>query len=58
MLVAAAVPSLGVTFLVILSAFSGAGITKATLIGLMVAVGFVQIVIIGYANVTRPEVFS
>lgn len=58
MLVAAAIPSLGVTFLILLSAFSGAGIDKSTVLGLM-GVSFVaQLIIIGFAQSSRPALFG
>lgn len=58
MMVAAAIPSLGVTFLVLLSAFSGAGVDQGTILGLL-AVSFIgQIVIIGFAQSSRPALFG
>jgi flagellar protein FlaJ len=58
LLVAAAIPSLGITFLVLLSAFSGIGITvsKIMLLLLFAAVG--QITLIGYMSSTRPDIFG
>lgn len=58
MLVAAAVPSLGITFIVLLSAFSGTGTGPTTIIALLVILFFVQIIILGYVNATRPAVFG
>ncbi|MFH1785607.1 MAG: type II secretion system F family protein [Candidatus Micrarchaeota archaeon] len=58
MLVAAVVPSLGVTFMVLLSAFGGLGVDLFT-VGLLVGgSAFLQIVMIGYMNSTRPELFG
>jgi flagellar protein FlaJ len=58
MLAAAAVPSLGVTFLVLLSAFGDFGVTVET-VGLLVAgSALVQIAMIGYMSSTRPEIFG
>ncbi|HLC68696.1 MAG TPA: type II secretion system F family protein [Candidatus Bilamarchaeaceae archaeon] len=58
MLIAAAIPSLGVTFMILLSVFTGAGIEKNTIF-MLVGVSFVlEIMIIGYAHSTRPGVFG
>ncbi len=58
MLVAAAIPSLGITFLALLSVFSGIGVTPETILGLVGGSVFAQIVIIGYISNTRPEIFG
>lgn len=58
MLIAAAIPSLGVTFLVLLSAFSGAGVNQATIFMVLGASFFAQAAILGYASVTRPSIFG
>lgn len=58
MLIAAAVPSLGVTFIILLSAFSGAGVDITTVGGLLAVSGVVQLIIIGYVNTTRPDIFK
>ena len=58
MLVAAAVPSLGITFIVLLSAFSGTGTGPLTIIAFLTVLFFVQIMILGYANATRPAIFG
>jgi len=58
MLSAAAIPSLGITFLVLLSAFGDFGVTAGTIQMLVAASAFIQIVMIGYMSSTRPEVFG
>jgi len=58
MMGAAVVPSLGITFLVLLSAFSGLGVSFNTLIMLVGASAALQVVMIGYMSSTRPEVFG
>jgi flagellar protein FlaJ len=58
MLIAAAIPSLGITFLVLLSAFSGMGVTVEKVVGLIVGAAIGQIVMIGYMRSTRPEIFG
>jgi flagellar protein FlaJ len=58
MLVAAVVPSLGITFLVLLSAFSELGVDMATVLTLVVGSGVMQIAMIGYMSSTRPEIFG
>jgi len=58
MLVASVVPSLGITLMVLLSAFSGIGVDLTTI---AVLVGFstvAQAVMIGYMGSTRPELFG
>ena len=57
MLVAAALPSLGVTFLILLSTFSGAGVSIWTIAMMLAAASVVQVIIIGYVNTTRPDIF-
>ncbi|MDO8554857.1 MAG: type II secretion system F family protein [Candidatus Micrarchaeota archaeon] len=57
MLVAAALPSLGVTFLILLSTFSGAGVSIVTLAAVVAGSTVVQIAIIGYVNTARPDIF-
>ncbi|MFH1521029.1 MAG: type II secretion system F family protein [Candidatus Micrarchaeota archaeon] len=58
MLVAAVVPSLGVTFMVLLSAFGGLGVDVST-VGLLVGgSALLQIIMIGYMSSTRPELFG
>jgi len=58
MLIAAAIPSLGITFLVLLSAFSGMGVSVDKIVGLIAASAIGQIVLIGYMGSTRPEIFG
>lgn len=58
MLAAAVVPSLGITLMVLLSAFSGLGV-DITMIVLLVGCSMaVQIILIGYMRSTRPELFG
>ena len=57
MLVAAAIPSIGVTFLLILSTFSGAGIGEDTIL-LIIGLSFVmQLMMIGYMRAIRPVTY-
>ena len=58
MLAATVVPSLGITFLVLLSAFSGLGVTFATLLMLLAGSVLIQVIMIGYMSSTRPEIFG
>jgi len=58
MVVAAVVPSLGITFLVLLSAFSGLGVSFTTLVILLSISVLIQCIMIGYMSSTRPEIFS
>jgi len=58
MLIAAAIPSLGITFLVLLSAFSGMGVSVDKILGLIFGAAIGQIVLIGYMASTRPEIFG
>lgn len=58
MLIAAAIPSLGITFLVLLSAFSGMGVSVEKILGLIIGAAIGQIVMIGYMASTRPEIFG
>jgi len=58
MLAATVVPSLGITFLVLLSAFSGLGVTFTTLLMLLGGSVLIQVVMIGYMRSTRPEIFG
>lgn len=58
MMSAAVIPSLGITFLVLLSAFSDFGITLET-VGMLVGFSvFMQVILIGYMSSTRPEIFG
>jgi pilus assembly protein TadC len=55
---AAALPSIGIAFLVLLSLFGGLGVDTGT-IGLLVGTSVVfQIVVIGYVSSTRPDLFG
>jgi flagellar protein FlaJ len=56
MLVAAAIPSLGLTFFILLSTFSGVGVTIETIWTLIVISVLAQLAIIGYMIKTRPEI--
>jgi pilus assembly protein TadC len=58
MLAATVVPSLGITFLVLLSAFSGLGVTFTTLLLLLGMSVLAQVIMIGYMHSTRPETFG
>ncbi len=57
-LVAAAIPSLGVTFLVLLSSFGGAGVDSLTVFGILGVSFFTQGIMLGYVNATRPAIFG
>ncbi len=58
MMIAAAVPSLGITFLILLSSFSGVGIDATTIYLLLGGSVFMQIAIIGFVSTSRPEVIG
>ena len=58
MLAAAVVPSLGITFLVLLSAFGDLGVTLETIAMLVGGSAMFQIIMIGYMTTTRPEIFG
>lgn len=58
MLVASVVPSLGITLMVLLSAFSGLGVDMSTLAILVGGSALVQIAMIGYMGSTRPGLFG
>jgi pilus assembly protein TadC len=58
MLIAAAIPSLGITFLVLLSAFSGIGVTMDKILMLIIGAAIGQVVLIGYMASSRPDVFG
>jgi flagellar protein FlaJ len=58
MLIAAAIPSLGITFLILLSAFSGLGVTMSSILILVVVAAIGQLILIGYMAQTRPEIFG
>jgi flagellar protein FlaJ len=58
MLIAAAIPSLGITFLVLLSAFSGFGVSVDKILGLIFGAAIGQVILIGYMGSTRPAIFG
>ena len=58
MFAAAVVPSLGVTFLVLLSAFSDLGVSIETVSMLVLGSAIMQVALIGYMGSTRPEIFG
>jgi pilus assembly protein TadC len=58
MLSAAAIPSMGVTFLIVLSAFGGMGVSDALILAVVGASLLLQLVIIGYMNSARPAVYE
>ncbi len=58
MLVASVVPSLGITLMVLLSAFSGLGVDVTTISLLVGSSAVVQVILIGYMGSTRPELFG
>jgi len=51
-------PSLGITFMILLSAFSGLGVTMESVIMLVFGASMLQIIMIGYMASTRPELFG
>ncbi|MFH0884329.1 MAG: type II secretion system F family protein [Candidatus Micrarchaeota archaeon] len=51
-------PSLGITFMILLSAFSGLGVTIDNVIMMIIGASLLQIVLIGYMASTRPELFG
>lgn len=55
---AAAVPSIGIAFLVLLSAFGGIGVDLTTIGALLVGTSLFQIVLIGYISNARPDLFG
>lgn len=56
MLFSVAIPTLGVTMLVVLSGFAGFVITRGTFVLLIVITVFIQIAIIGFIKTRRPVV--
>jgi flagellar protein FlaJ len=58
LLVASVVPSLGITLMVLLSAFSGLGVNMVTIAILVGSSAVGQIIMIGYMSSTRPELFG
>jgi pilus assembly protein TadC len=57
MLTSAAMPSIGVTFLIILSTFSGAGINEQTIFSVIGASFVLQMMLIGYIRGVRPVIY-
>jgi len=58
MLGATVAPSLGITFMVLLSAFSGLGVTTETIAMLIGGSAIFQLILMGYMSSTRPEIFG
>jgi flagellar protein FlaJ len=56
MLVAAAIPSIGMTFLILLSTFSGIGLSEEAYLVILFGTFLGQIGLIGYINSARPAV--
>lgn len=57
MLIAAAIPSIGVTFLIILSTFSGIGIDEQTIFMILIFSSVLQILMMGYVKSVRPVIY-
>lgn len=51
-------PSLGITFMILLSAFSGLGVTMDNVMILVGGASALQVIMIGYMASTRPELFG
>jgi flagellar protein FlaJ len=58
MLVGVVAPSLGITFMILLSAFSGLGVTIENAMVLIICTSIIQVVMIGYISSTRPDLFG
>lgn len=58
MFTAAVIPSLGVTFMVLLSAFGDFGVTIETVSMLVASSAIMQTILIGFMGSTRPEIFG
>lgn len=58
LMLAAAIPALGVTFLVILSAMAGASIGPTQLVSLVIGAAILQIVLIGLVKTRVPKVLA
>ncbi|MFA6088386.1 MAG: type II secretion system F family protein [Candidatus Woesearchaeota archaeon] len=56
MLFAVAIPSIGTTMMVILSAFGGANLSRGTFVLFLVICAFIQFAIIGFIKARRPVV--
>jgi len=57
LLLAAAIPTMGVTFLVIMSAMAGLNIGPSAVIAIIVGAGLMQIVLIGFVKTRIPKVY-
>ena len=51
-------PSLGITFMILLSAFSGLGVSMQSIMMLVGMTTIMQVIMIGYMATTRPELFG
>jgi len=58
MLAGVVAPSLGITFMILLSAFSGLGVTLDNIFLLIIGSSLLQVAMIGYMASTRPELFG
>lgn len=58
MLTAAAIPSMGITLLIVLSAFGGIGVSDSLIAGVIMGSLMAQLIIIGYVNSGRPAVYD
>ncbi len=58
MLTAAAIPSLGITFFIVLSAFGGMGVDERTIAMIVGSSLVAQMVLIGFVNSGRPAVYE
>ena len=56
MLIAAAIPSIGMTFMILLSTFSGLGLTPEVYVLVIIGSFIGQASLIGYISVTRPNI--
>lgn len=54
MMFAVAIPTIGITFLIILSSFAGMGVTELSMLGFVATVFFIQFAIIGLIKSRRP----
>jgi len=58
MLVGVVAPSMGITFMILLSAFSGLGVTLQSVMTLIICTSIIQMIMIGYMASTRPDLFG
>jgi pilus assembly protein TadC len=56
MMLAVIIPSLGITFLIIFSAFSGVAVTEMVFYGILFALAFFQFTFIGIVKSRRPAI--